>query len=252
MKKNSLRITLLALLIVILLAGCKKKPVAVAPQTPPPPPPTPSAQLSVNPATIMQGDSATLAWSSENAVSVTIDPIGKVDLSGQQAVSPNESTTYHLTATGPGGTAEQTARLTVNAKPAPPPAVTTAPPESLADSFRNNVQDKGDIYFDYDSFSIRPDQQAALQRDAQWFKQHPDAKVSIEGHCDERGSTEYNLTLGDNRARAVKDALVQLGVPAPQLNTISYGKEKPFCTESTESCWQQNRRDHFTLGGGMQ
>lgn len=249
MKKNSARLTALTVACIVMLAACHKKP-APAPVAPPPPPPTPTAQLSVNPSTINSGQTATLTWSSENAVSVNIDPIGKVDLSGQRTVNPTESTTYHLVATGPGGTADQTARVTVNAPPPPPAPTPTAPPETMVDSFNRNIRDKGDVFFDYDSFSIRPDAQSTLQSDAQWLKQHPDAKITIEGHCDERGSTEFNLTLGDNRARAVRDGLVQLGVPAAQLTTISYGKEKPFCSDSNESCWQQNRRGHLVLGAG--
>jgi peptidoglycan-associated lipoprotein len=248
-KNNSVRLTTLALAAIVTLAACHKKPPA-APPPPPPPPPQPTAQLAVNPSTINTGQSATLTWSSENATSVTIDPLGKVDLSGQQTVNPTDSTTYHMTATGPGGTAEQTARITVNQPPPPPAPAPAAPPETDVDSFNRNILNKGDVFFDYDSFSIRPDEQQALQNDAQWLKSHPNAKVTIEGHCDERGSTEYNLTLGDNRARAVRDALVQLGVQAGQLATISYGKEKPFCTESNESCWQQNRRGHLVLGSG--
>ena len=84
-----------------------------------------------------------------------------------------------------------------------------------------------------------------IQADASFLKQHPNMMFIIEGHCDERGSTEYNLALGDNRANAAKQALVQQGVAGGRIRTISYGKEKPFCTESTEACWQQNRRAHF-------
>jgi peptidoglycan-associated lipoprotein len=102
-----------------------------------------------------------------------------------------------------------------------------------------------DIFFEYDKFDIRPDQQAALQGDIDFLKQHASVRFTIEGHCDERGSTEYNLALGDNRANGVKNALVQGGVSADRIKTISYGKEKPFCTQSTEECWQQNRRGHF-------
>jgi peptidoglycan-associated lipoprotein len=85
----------------------------------------------------------------------------------------------------------------------------------------------------------------AVQADARFLNQHPNINFTIEGHCDERGSTEYNLALGDNRANAVKNALAQAGVNASRIKTISYGKEKPFCTESNEQCWQQNRRGHF-------
>jgi peptidoglycan-associated lipoprotein len=102
-----------------------------------------------------------------------------------------------------------------------------------------------DIYFDYDKSDIRADQQASLQGDADFLKQHATIRFTIEGHCDERGSTEYNLALGDSRAAAVRNALVQAGISGDRVKTISYGKEKPFCTESNEQCWQQNRRGHF-------
>ena len=92
-----------------------------------------------------------------------------------------------------------------------------------------------------------PSDQAVLQADAAFLKQHPNIHFTIEGHCDERGSTEFNLALGDNRASAAKNALVQLGIPAASIRTISYGKEKPVCTESNEQCWQQNRRAHFVI-----
>jgi len=105
-----------------------------------------------------------------------------------------------------------------------------------------------DIFFDYDKYDITPADQATIQADAEFLKSHPNITFTIEGHCDERGSTEYNLALGDNRANAARQALVQLGVPADRIRTISYGKEKPFCTESTEQCWQQNRRAHFVFG----
>jgi peptidoglycan-associated lipoprotein len=102
-----------------------------------------------------------------------------------------------------------------------------------------------DVYFDYDKSDIRGDQQAAIQADTQFLNQHSAINFTIEGHCDERGSTEYNLALGDQRASSVKNALVAAGVSAGRIKTISYGKEKPFCMESNEACWQQNRRGHF-------
>ena len=103
-----------------------------------------------------------------------------------------------------------------------------------------------DIYFDYDKADLRPDAQQALAQAAQVIKQKG-WKVQIEGNADERGSTEYNLALGERRADSAKQALIQGGVSADALKTISYGKEKPQCTESNEDCWQKNRRDHFTL-----
>jgi peptidoglycan-associated lipoprotein len=103
-----------------------------------------------------------------------------------------------------------------------------------------------DIYFDYDKADLRPDAQQALAQAAQVIKQKG-WKVQIEGNCDDRGSTEYNLSLGEHRADSAKQALQQAGVSPDALKTISYGKEKPQCTEQNEDCWQKNRRDHFSL-----
>ena len=102
-----------------------------------------------------------------------------------------------------------------------------------------------DVYFEYDKSDIRADQQSAIQADILFLSQHPEINFTIEGHCDSRGSTEYNLALGDQRASSVKNALVAGGVSASRIKTISYGKEKPFCMEENEACWQQNRRGHF-------
>jgi len=222
----------------MLLVACPKKPVP-PPPTPPPPPPAPTASLTASPNTIDKGQSTTLTWQTSNATDVSVDGIGAVQPSGSQQVTPADSTTYHLVAKGAGGTQEATARVTVNAPPPPPP-----PPPSMTEEqlFSQNIKD---IYFDYDKYDVRPDQQAALQGDVAFLTQHPNVKFTIEGHCDERGSTEYNLALGDNRANAAKTALTQAGVAADRIKTISFGKERPFCTESNEECWQQNRRAHF-------
>ena len=110
--------------------------------------------------------------------------------------------------------------------------------------FAQNVKD---VFFDYDKYDIRPDAAEQLAANATFLTQHPNMRFLIEGHCDERGSTEYNLGLGDNRANSAKEALVRAGVSADRIRTISYGKEKPFCTESNEQCWQQNRRGHFVF-----
>jgi peptidoglycan-associated lipoprotein len=145
-----------------------------------------------------------------------------------------------LIAKGAGGTQEATARLTVT-QTAPPP---TQPTGSLSeqDLFNQSIKD---VYFDYDKADVRGDQQSSVQADAQFLNQHASVNFTIEGHCDERGSTEYNLALGDQRASAVKSALTSAGISANRIKTISYGKEKPFCTESNEACWQQNRRGHL-------
>jgi len=231
-------ITLMFVLCAILFLGaCHKK---TPPPPPPPPPPTaaPKASLTANPNTVEKGQSTFLSWETYNATDVSIDGIGAVQPVGSQQVTPADSTTYTLTAKGPGGTQTATARVTVTAPPPPPPP----PSASEEELFAENVKD---IYFDYDKADIRIDQQSALGGDISFLKQHPNVRFTIEGHCDERGSTEYNLALGDSRANAVKNALVQGGISASNIRTISLGKEKPFCTEHAESCWQENRRGHF-------
>lgn len=104
-----------------------------------------------------------------------------------------------------------------------------------------------DIYFDFDKYDIRPDARPVLQEVAAWLLKNTDARLSIEGHCDERGTNEYNLALGDRRARAARDALIALGVAPKRIETISFGEEKPQCTEQTEECWAKNRRAHFVV-----
>ena len=156
---------------------------------------------------------------------------------------------------------QQTAAVTPPERPAPPPAVTPAPtPEAPAPSrmpdaaTRARIQDLldkiQDAYFDYDKHEIRPDAQKDLTDNAhtlaEILKQYPDYKLTVEGYCDERGSEEYNLALGDARAKQAKEFLVTLGIPGSQLRTVSYGKNKPVCTDANESCWQKNRRAHIT------
>jgi len=242
-KQSSMKwfVLILSLSALLMLGACKKK-AAPPPPPPPPPPPAPTASVSVNPSTIQGGQSASLTWQTSNATDVSIDGIGAVQPNGSQTVSPTESTTYHLTAKGSGGTQEATARLTVTAAPAPPPP----PPPSVTDEdlFSQNIKD---VYFDYDKSEIRGDQQTSVQADSQFLGQHTNMNITIEGHCDERGSTDYNLALGDQRASAVKNALTAAGVSGTRIKTISYGKEKPFCSESNEACWQQNRRGHLVL-----
>ena len=236
-----------ALAAIVVVGGCKKKAAPAAPpEAAAPPQPQPQATLSVSPDSIQPGGSATLTWSTQNAASANIDGIGSVKPSGSQTVSPTSSITYHLTAQGPGGMAEATARLSVAEAPAPmAEQPTAAPTPGEAELFAKSVKD---IYFDYDRYDLRPGDQAIITADAAFLAAHPSIKFTIEGHCDERGSTEYNLALGDSRATAAREALIKAGIHADQIKTISYGKEKPFCTESNESCWQQNRRDHFVYG----
>lgn len=240
-------------------AGCKKKvPIASAP----PPAPTTTttttttetakapvvAQFTADPSSIERGQSSTLRWSVSDATSVSIEPgLQTVPSNGSRQVFPSKTTTYRLVASGPAGNANATATVNVTVPQAPPPA--PPPPVTSLTSALDSVMD---AYFDYDSSDIREDARNALSRDSDAIKKilqdFPSARLVVEGHCDERGSAEYNLGLGDRRATAAKEFLMQLGVPADRLTTISYGKERPQCTESNEACWQKNRRAHFTAG----
>ena len=261
-RKRNFIIVWIALSLAMFAAGCKKK----APPPPPPPPPKPVenvkpstsnaptvAQFTAEPTTIQRGQSSTLRWEvSGNVTSVSIDQaIGTVQNTGNRRVFPNDSTTYTLTATGPGGSTTASATVSVtSAPPPPPPPVDTGRGKGTIEGrVGSDVQD---AYFDYDKSDVRGDARDVLTRDAEAIKgilnDFPNATIVVEGHCDERGSAEYNLGLGDRRASAAKDFLVQLGVPGDRLKTISYGKERPQCTESNESCWQRNRRVHFSPG----
>ena len=141
------------------------------------------------------------------------------------------------------------------APPAPPPAAapppsqveTTVVPGSVQD-FRVNVGDT--VHFAYDKSDITDEDRDILQRQAAWLQKYPQVRVTVEGHCDPRGTREYNLALGGRRANAVKDYLISLGVPSSRIDTISYGKERPVCTESTEECWAQDRRGVTTITSG--
>ncbi|MGO9261617.1 MAG: OmpA family protein [Bryobacteraceae bacterium] len=135
-------------------------------------------------------------------------------------------------------------------QPAPAPTARPSYPDAATrariDQLLARIED---AYFDYDKHTLRPDAVKALQGDStelrDILKDYPNYKLTIEGHCDERGSAEYNLALGEKRAESAKDYLVQVGIPGPQLAVISYGKEKPVCNEQTEGCWQKNRRIHI-------
>ena len=242
MKKSSLPFELLCLFTILafLVTGCARKhAVAKAPQATPPPPV--DASLSATPSTIQKGQSVELSWQTSNAESVSIDGLGTLPAAGTRTVTPEESTTYTLRASGPGGSKDSTARITVNLAAI---AATDTPKEDLAQLFSQNVKD---VFFDYDSYAVPSAQSQSIAASAQFLSQHPGIKIVLEGHCDERGSEEYNLALGDSRVQAVKQELMRLGVTADRLKVVSYGKEKPFCAASTEQCWQQNRRAHFTL-----
>ena len=240
-----------SVVLLVFAAACHKK--AVPPPPPPAPPPAEAPNKPVinyftaEPTTINSGEPASLRWSVTDATSIQIDnTIGQVSPNGRRAVYPTATTTYHMTATGPGGNAEADATVTVSTPPPPQPVQNTQPAATVQDILAHQVQD---IHFDYDKSDIRPEDQPIVQADANAlktiFSMDANFVVQVEGNCDERGSAEYNLALGDRRAQAAKDALVALGVPGDKLRTISYGKERPICTDATESCYGQNRRAHF-------
>ncbi len=246
--RKSLKLATLCAFAVALVfsGGCAKKKAPIEP--PPPPPPVekakPTVNLTASPTTIQKGKSSTLRWSSTDATNLAINQgIGDVSTSGSRSVSPSSSTTYTITAKGEGGTASASARVTVTTPPTPPRPKKKIGP-TIEQLFKEKVKD---IYFNYDQSDVRGDSKKALAKAATFLKQNPRIRFSIEGHCDERGSGEYNLGLGDRRANSTLSYLSSLGISSSRAKTISYGKERPQCSESSESCWKRNRRAHFVL-----
>ena len=140
------------------------------------------------------------------------------------------------------------------APPPPPPALPAPAALSEEEIFNRKSLDQlnaekplGDVFFELDKSDLNAEGRSALQRDADWMKKWTRTVVTVEGHADSRGSSEYNLALGDRRANSAKEYLVSLGIPGGRLTVVSKGKEQPFCTEENESCWQQNRRGHFVI-----
>jgi peptidoglycan-associated lipoprotein len=244
-KRKRSKIVFGSLLAILAFSAACKKP---APQAPAPPPPTPAApparptvDLQASTTIIQRGETVTLTWSSTNATALSLSPgIGNVSAEGTQRVTPQDSTTYTISATGPGGSADANVRITVSVPP--PPAKATEP--TVQQLFDREVKD---AYFDYDKADVRPDARDNLSKTATFLRSYPQVKIVIEGHCDERGSTEYNLALGDRRAAAAKQFLASLGISADRMETVSYGKERPFCTASDEACYTQNRRAHIVM-----
>ncbi len=228
-----------------------KVEAAVAP-TPKPVPPT-IETFAVDPGSVERGRSAALRWVVKDATQIEIDQgLGAVAAIGQRDVSPDDHTTYTIRASGPGGEATASTTLAVTLPP-PPAPVAAVPRPTFNERLSSEVRD---VYFDFDKSDIRPDAHQTLTSDADALKSilsdFPTYTVILEGHCDQRGSAEYNVALGDRRANAVKTFLGQLGIAAERLQAISYGKERPQCTTSDEECWQMNRRVHFAPGEDQQ
>jgi peptidoglycan-associated lipoprotein len=263
MSTRTLSAVALGTALLLVAAGCKKHAPAPAPPpqptaniTPPPPPPaTPKPQAAridtfvAEPSSVDRGQSSTLRWTVANSTDISLDQnLGAIAANGTRQVFPSNTTTYTLTARSPGGNATRSVTVTVTAAPAPPPPAPNKPRVSGAEML-SGADGAQDIYFDYDKSDVRADARAALQHDADLLKRifaaDPSFSVVIEGHADERGSAEYNLGLGDRRGTSAKDFLVGLGVPENRMRTISYGKERPVCTDANEECYQRNRRAHL-------
>ncbi len=234
-------------------AGCKKKTTPIARTTAPadrtPGPsvqvPAPTVELTASPTTLRRGAEATLSWRSSHAESVVIDGgVGNVQTEGSLRVAPLESTTYTAIARGPGGEARASARITVVRDEAPA-AIDQTDLQALQKAIEDGLVRP--VFFAYDKADLTAEARATLEENAKWFRRYPNAQIIIEGHCDERGTEEYNLALGDRRANAARDFLIQLGVPAARMEAVSYGEERPFVQGTTEAAYAQNRRAHFVV-----
>lgn len=222
----------------------------------------PTVALRAESSSLERGQNTKLRWESTNANTLTITGLGTVSATGEQEVSPRVSTTYTATALGEGGNATASVRITVT-DPAPPDppadrprttAKTEAPPTPIADLFRNVLKP---VFFDYNKSDIRPAEQEKLRRIAEWLNLERNRSIvfKAEGNCDPRGTAEYNLGLGDRRARAVKDFLASLGVDPNRIETVSYGSEKAAGSDEgspeTAPSWANDRRTEFVyLRGG--
>jgi peptidoglycan-associated lipoprotein len=185
-----------------------------------------------------------LACAALTALSLTFSGCAKkVAAKAPPPPAPERSTPAVASNPAPARDYSRPSPVVTSARSSTPDAATRARIQELL----NRIQD---AYFDYNQHTLRPDAEAALKTDAQTLadiiKQYPDFKLTVEGYADERGSDEYNLALGDARAKQTKEYLSDLGLPGNQLATISYGKDKPVCTEHDEACWQKNRRTHIT------
>ena len=236
--------------------GCTKKaPIPIAAATPQPEPVAPKAPevrppvialFTAEPSSIEKGRSATLRWEVSGANNVSINQgLGTVSAKGSREVYPGTSTTYLLSASNEGGTASASASVNVT-NPPPPVAPPPVPSKSLEEVLTSRARD---AFFDFDKFDLRPDARDALSTDAEVlkfvFREFPNASLVLEGHCDDRGSAEYNLALGDRRAHTAKEYLTGLGVDGGKLKLVSYGKERPQCSDTSEDCRQKNRRAHL-------
>ena len=207
--------------------------------------PLPTVTLTASPSSVERGDQTTLSWTTTDTMSLLIDSgIGNVADSGSLVVSPRESTTFTATATGSGGESTASTRVTVVPRSARG-IMTSTDLDGLQQALEEGKIQP--LFFDYDQAGIDAEGGGVLRENARWFEQFPNATIVIEGHCDERGTEEYNLALGDRRAQATKAYLVQLGIAADRIETISFGEERPFAPGYDEAAYRLNRRAHFLV-----
>ncbi len=252
----------LAFLIVV-SGGCGKKsrpvplppPVSststsgeTAPREVDPTAPRPELTIFLEPPSVARGESSILSWETKNADRVTISPgVGPVISSGRIKLFPEATTTYQVTAEGPGGTLTKTATLEVSAGDAPPvwddEEIETG---TLEERFTTAVKP---VFFGFDSAELTDQARITLDGNVRWLNRPDNRKVRfvIEGHCDQRGTEEYNLALGDKRSLVVRDYLVSRGVDPARMATVSLGEERPFATGTSEEDYELNRRAHFVL-----
>lgn len=254
-RKNVLLVVFLILLLAV-ASGCKKRQPVPVPASRSGTEAPPVIQLSANPAIIAYGQSTTLTWSTTGATSVRIENTGTFPANGSTVLKPEASTTYTAVAEGPGGQRTAQVRVTVTgqAPPSGAPRPQPEPPARPPVEERNLTTEEvfstqiGDVFFDFDKYDLTPEAQTALSNNARVLSEKiPGASILIEGHCDERGTEEYNLALGDKRANAARDFLIARGISASRIRTISYGEERPLDPGHDEDAWSRNRRAHFVL-----
>ena len=257
MKRNSSNLFFCFLFLgLILVPACNPKPRPARPDPPPtrtetpdpdlPPAPAPTVSLAATPGTIERGEHTSLKWSSKDGTSLVIDNgIGNVRATGEIVISPGESTTYMATVRGRGGEDRASTRVTVLDPPTRDPGVLSSEQELLGGKIQDGTIKL--VYFAYDKAQLSATAKETLQHNAIHFRQHPTVKFVVEGHCDERGSEEYNLALGDRRGIAVRDFLIQLGIQRGRMQAVSYGEEQPLDNRKNEKAFARNRRAQFTL-----
>lgn len=206
-------------------------------------------ELRIEPQRISRGESALLTWETQNADEVRIEPnIGAVDLSGRIKFFPDQTTTYSVNASGPGGETSQSVTVQVDPGGSSGIAVEDMTGLSLAEQFSEFVKP---VFFAFDSVELSQEAKSILDQNIQWLSRLENNQISfiLEGHADERGSEEYNLALGDVRAQVVKEYVVESGVDLSRISTISMGEERPFKSGQTEEAYASNRRTQFVLLG---